>query len=121
MPESLPGRLYEIVDVKNGINESTVVENLRLERLLADHLYELSVRLRVEYLDRIFEGAPVAVALRTEVGVPGVVRNFVVEQEKDTSSFEASWDRPAANETNGPIDFYYLRVLDEFGAVLESE
>lgn len=120
VPESVTNRLYEIVDIQNGINELTTRESLLLENLIPDHLYNLSICLRVEYDDEAFEGAHVSISLKTDVAVPGVVRDLVVVQKMYTNLFNVSWSPPPANETNGPIDYYYIRIFDESGEILQS-
>lgn len=121
MPEWVTDRLYQIIDIINGINETTKEEKLFLDNLLVYHKYNLTISLTIKHNGETFEGTPALFEFETDVGRPGTVRELTVTPGATAGVFLIKWISPAANESNGPINHYYLRVLNETGDPIKEK
>lgn len=117
VPKTLEG-LYYLNDPLNSIVESSETESCILKNLTAYHQYNVSISLHVDYGNETYIGAEAHCAYMTEVDRPGRVQRVEVSQDLDL--FQVRWKPPTADQANGPIDFYYVKVFDEGGAILRS-
>lgn len=118
VPVEVEDKVYSICDRVNSILESSHTERVTLKDLVPYHHYNMTISLNVGYKNETFDGAESSHAFMTDVDKPGPVTHLDVLQEFNL--FRVYWDPPLPNETNGPIDFYYVKVFDEDQTLIQE-
>ncbi|OQR73228.1 phosphotidylinositol phosphatase PTPRQ-like, partial [Tropilaelaps mercedesae] len=115
-PANVPStveRVYLILDMNENVVESSFTEVFLLMHLKTYHQYNVSIQTHATYENVSYRGIDTFVAFRTDVGTPGPVQDLEVVQDATSTAYHVSWSPPAADQANGPVDFYLVCVYNQ--------